>query len=255
MRRARWATRRLHGCLPVIWRLVFHEEGPGGNRDTEYTHTRQVHDACTVLTHGAYTVSTRRLLGELKYTVVSRTSRHRAQVAIKESETPGAGTYTPRTQGTISAAAEASKKKGDRLAGLRRSASAPRVTRTVEVTADGPGPGSYDPLARFHNESKKGARKRSAAFVSGARRALPWGGDYSNAPLSTRARNSDKIEDPADTPGPGEYGVPMYPSAVIGGKAAHKKRGANFGSTSAPRFLRDPHPDKVTPSPVHYTPR
>ena len=187
----------------------------------------------------------------------SKTTRlfhEEGQVAIKESETPGAGTYTPRTQGSISVMAEAAKKTGARLAGLRRSASAPR-TRTVEVTGEGPGPGTYDPLAQIHNEGKKAARRRSAAFVSGARRALPWGGDYNNAPQSTRARNSEKIEDPADTPGPGEYGVPMYPSAVIGGKAAHKKRGANFGSTSAPRFQRDPHPDKVTPGPVHYTPR
>ncbi|KAL3918628.1 MAG: hypothetical protein SGPRY_005941 [Prymnesium sp.] len=133
--------------------------------------------------------------------------------------TPGVGAYSPRLYNSIELKAERAARRGQRLAGLRvrsiapparlsdpthptvrshlltfhisrthlsdltglatwqRVESAPRVGRTA-----GPGPGSYEPLARIENERKQAARRRAAVFLSGTRRSLPWGGSGNNAP-------------------------------------------------------------------------
>lgn len=171
------------------------------------------------------------------------------------SDSPGVGTYAPKLASSIGVAAAAIARQAEKLQNIRRRSSAPSRASFAnnlsrQVT---PGPNAYEPGKVAAAKARRVYEVTNAAFRSGSRRSLPWGGAGKDAPRSSRARTAPDADPEAEAePGPGEYALP---GAFV--KAAVKPRGkggAGAWTKGAPRFAAEPADDKLTPSSVHYTP-
>ena len=174
----------------------------------------------------------------------------------KVNDSPGVGTYVPKTWHPIGVAAAAVVRQAEKLQNLRRSSSVPSKEKSFENNVSQqhtPGPGAYEPGKVKEKKNLRVYAVSNSPFRSGSRRALPWGDKGNNAPSSTRARNRDVENTPYEEPGPGDYALPGTFD-----KAKEKPR-RNMGAVGAwtkgaARFSPEPDVDKLTPSSVHYTP-
>lgn len=126
-----------------------------------------------------------------------------------------------------------------------------------------PGPGAYTAVIPVKGAASRAHHPSGVAFASGTRRTeLPWSGGEGEPPasaaLATDAARRKATRAVGPTPGPGSYLIPSSfaeaagpPSA--GSPASPTSAWAKSGSTGRTPE-RGESLDRLTPSPMHYTP-